>query len=297
MNILNKYSSHTIAAIGTLFFFGLFILLLFMKPFGDSTSANPDDLADAEVPIQFQKDLSDDIPLPPPPANSQNTSVESVTDNQSKYIPSAQDVDEEPQSEDVGTTTAKKDSILIAEIKMEIVDIKNILPEDTIKKNQITQKDIQQFQQTLANTTRNTFEDRKFIYDNYRAIMSFKKVYPYVQKTKEVIIRLNSQLAKMKNNNEKRLLIKQTEKELYAQFEKDVRNMSTSQGKLLLKLIARETNQTAYGLIKTYKGVVPATFWYGVGLIFHENMKAQYDSIGEDAQLEKIVQKYKLGKL
>jgi len=73
--------------------------------------------------------------------------------------------------------------------------------------------------------------------------------------------------------------------------------MSTSQGKLLLKLIARETNQSAYGLIKTYKGAIPATFWYGVGLIFHENLKAQYDSIGEDAQLEKIVQKYKMGKL
>jgi len=84
---------------------------------------------------------------------------------------------------------------------------------------------------------------------------------------------------------------------LFAQFEKDVRNMTTSQGKLLLKLIARETNQSAYGLIKTYKGAIPATFWYGVGLIFHENLKLQYDSIGEDAQLEKIVQKYKRGNL
>ena len=73
--------------------------------------------------------------------------------------------------------------------------------------------------------------------------------------------------------------------------------MSTSQGRLLLKLISRETDQTAYGLIKTYKGGIPATFWYGVGLLFHENLKMQYDSLGEDAQLEKIVQRYKMGKL
>jgi len=84
---------------------------------------------------------------------------------------------------------------------------------------------------------------------------------------------------------------------LFDQFEKDVRNMSTSQGKLLLKLIARETNESAFGLIKTYKGAIPATFWYGVGLIFKENLKMGYDSIGEDAQLEKVVKKFKLGKL
>ncbi len=127
--------------------------------------------------------------------------------------------------------------------------------------------------------------------------MSLKKIYPYVQKTKEIVAKMNLQLAKTKDQKEKRRLIKQTEKELFAQFEKDVRNMSTSQGRLLLKLISRETSQSAYGLIKTYKGGIPATFWYGVGLLFHENLKMQYDSLGEDAQLERVVQRYKLGKL
>ena len=95
------------------------------------------------------------------------------------------------------------------------------------------------------------------------------------------------------NIQEKRKLIRKTEKELFGQFEKDVRKMSYSQGKLLLKLIARETNESAFGLIKIYKGGIPATFWYSVGLVFQEDLKAKYDSTGEDALLEKIVRKYK----
>ena len=60
---------------------------------------------------------------------------------------------------------------------------------------------------------------------------------------------------------------------------------------------SRETNESAFGLIKTYKGGIPATFWYSVGLIFQEDLKAKYDSTGEDALLEKIVKKYKQGEI
>ena len=296
MNIFNKYKSHFIASIGTLAFLGLLIVILCIKPFGDSNTLNPDDLADQELPIQFQPELLEDIPLPPP-SNSQNTSEETTKESQAKEITSPEDIEQGPQNLEVSVTTAKVDSVLIAELRKTMDEIKNTTPDDTVKKEQIQQKDVQQAQKNLADNAQNFYADRQFYYDNYRAILNFKKVYPYVQRTKEIVARMNSQLATIKDNREKRKLIKQAEKELFAQFEKDVRNMSTSQGKLLLKLIARETNQSAYGLIKTYKGTIPATFWYGVGLIFHENLKLQYDSIGEDAQLEKIVQKYKRGNL
>jgi hypothetical protein len=298
MNIFNKYkhNSHFIAALGTLAIFGLFIVLLFTKPFGNS-SATDQDKADEEVPIIFQKDLIQDNNTTPPPTNTQNTSKVSTKETQEKEMPSAADVDKEPQSEEVNSLPAKQDSVIIADIKKIMADIKYTDPDDSIQKELAKTKDKQQTQKEKNDIAQSSFEDQKFYYDNYRAIQSFKKVYPYVQKTKEIITKLNAQLAKIKSNKEKHLLIKQTEKELFAQFEKDVRNMSTSQGKLLLKLISRETDQTAFGILKTYKGVIPATFWYGVGLFFHENMKAQYDSLGEDAQLEKIVKKYKIGKL
>ena len=299
MNIFNKYkhNSQFIAAAGTLAFFGLFVLMLFMKPFGDTSSTDPNDLADLEVPVEFQKDLMADIPIPAP-SNTQTTpEEETATEKQSTEIASAGDVDDEPQSEQVSTMPAKKDSAIIAEFKKVMADIKKSAPVDTLPKDILPPKVIEDNKKKLADNVQNQFEERKFYYDNYRAILSLRKVYPYVIRTKEIVAKMNQQLATIKDKKLKKALIKKAEKELFDQFEKDVRNMSTSQGKLLLKLIARETDQTAFGLIKTYKGAIPATFWYGVGLIFHENLKQQYDSIGEDAQLEKIVQKYKLGKL
>jgi len=296
MNIFNTYKSHFIAAVGSLAFLGLLILLLCIKPFGDSVSKDADELADKQLAILFQQEQMADVPLPMP-SNTQNTSQASVKETPSHMSRSSEDVEKEPADQEESVMPANTDSVKIAEFKKIIDVLKNSALTDTLSKEKIQPPNNQQAQKLLANNAQNSFEDQQFYYNNYRAILSLKKVYPYVQKTNEIITKLNKQLATVKNNKEKHRLIKQTEKELFAQFEKDVRNMSTSQGKLLLKLIARETNQTAYGIIKTYKGAIPATFWYGVGLLFHENMKLQYDSLGEDAQLEKIVQKYKLGKL
>ena len=295
MNIYTKYKSHFIASMGSLAFLGLLIVILCVKPFGDSNTLNPEDTADQELPIQFQPEKLEDLPLPP--TNARTASEETTKASQSKGVSSQQDVEEEPSDQEVSIMPANIDSVLITELRKAMDEIKNTLPDDTIKKEQLKPADIQPAQKNLAENAANFYADRQFYYDNYRAILNLKKVYPYVQRTKQIVDRMNSQLATIKDKKEQRKLIKIAEKELFQQFEKDVRNMSTSQGKLLLKLIARETNQSAYGLIKTYKGAIPATFWYGVGLIFHENLKAQYDSIGEDAQLEKIVQKYKMGKL
>lgn len=292
MNIYNKYKSHIIASAGSFAFLGLLILFLCIKPFSDSDKQTPDDKADQELAVQFKQEFMEDIPLPPP-SFTQTATVE----NHSVPEATSDDKTEEPAEQEMSVMPDNIDSILVVELRKAMADIKDITPDDSIPKDKIQQKDNKQSKTVLADDAKNFYVDRQFYYDNYRAILNLKKVYPYVQRTKETVDRMNAQLAKITDQREKRRLIKKTEKELFAQFEKDVRNMSTTQGKLLLKLISRETNQSAYGLIKTYKGSIPAAFWYGVGLIFNENLKTQYDSIGEDAQLEKVVQKYKLGKL
>jgi len=296
MNIFNTYKSHFIAAIGSVAFLGLLILLLCIKPFGDSNAMNPDNTADQELPVEFQKDLMDESPLPPP-ATSQNNTEETAKETMASLMASSEA--DENQSQDMGESImpANPDSVLIAELRKAINEIKILASDDSLPKDQNNQTTTSKTQPVLADNTRNFNEERQFYYDNYRSILNLRKVYPYVIRTKDLVDKMNKQLASIKDNREKKRLIKKAEKELFDQFEKDIRNMSTSQGKLLLKLIARETNQTAFGLIKTYKGAIPATFWYGVGLLFHENLKLQYDSIGEDKQLEKIVQRYKLGKL
>ncbi|HEY5536697.1 MAG TPA: DUF4294 domain-containing protein [Ignavibacteria bacterium] len=292
MDIFNKHKSQIIAASITLLINGLFILMLSIEPSENFLSFNSKLDSDKDLAIQFQ--LLEEIPLPP--TEIEKNQSENIKENQPKEtIKNLENLEESSKNAEETIQPANKDSELLAEIKKTIQDIKNTLPDDSLPKQEIKPENIKVTQQNVINNNRNYYEERKFYYDNYRVIRNLKLLYPYVLRTREIVQRLDIQLTNMTDKQERRRLIKKTEKELFNQYEKDIRNMSYSQGKLLLKLLARETNESAYGLIKTYKGGIPATFWYTVGLIFQEDLKARYDSIGEDALLEKIVQKYKQG--
>ncbi|HJV77521.1 MAG TPA: DUF4294 domain-containing protein [Paludibacter sp.] len=308
MNILKKYKSNTIAVVVSFAFYGILFLLLTFMP-GLDSSLNVDDLKIQDEPIQLQ--MMEDM-TPPSPTEAQTPedkrtnpqptekSIEKTIEKLTKGIESkdvttddSKDIDQGPDETNV---VQNQDSVIYEQLKKSLAVFKEIVPADSLEKNPIQQKAEQKLSKALAEKTSTSAEEWEFIRSNYRTIQNIRRVYPYVMKTKEVVERLNTQLATVSSNKEKHRLIKETEKELFKSFEKDVRNMSYSQGKLLLKLIARETNQSAYGLIKTYKGGIPATFWYGVGLLFKENLKTKYDSLGEDALLEKVILKHKLGK-
>ena len=300
MNILKKYKSKSIAVVLSLVIYGLMFLLLAVIP-GLDSAMNVDDSKIEEEPIQFQ--MLEDIALrsmTETKADDKKTIGKAeATDKktiESKTID--EDVDKDmnkADSDDPTNVVLNQDSVMMEQLKKTLSVLKEVIPPDSLAKNPIEQQTTKKARQALAERGQNTAADWEFIKSNYKTIQNIRRVYPYVLKAKEVIDNLNAKLATMNDAKEKKKLIKQTEKELFSQFEKDVRKMSYSQGKLLLKLLARETNESAYGLIKTYKGGIPATFWYGVGLLFHENLKAKYDSLGEDAALEKIVKKHQLG--
>ena len=135
-------------------------------------------------------------------------------------------------------------------------------------------------------------ENYKFYQKNYRNIRNFKKVYPYALKTRDLMADLDARLSQIESESERKKLIKETEKILFQQYETAVRTMSVAQGKLLLKLIARETDKTGYEIIKNYRGAFSATFWYGVGKIFGTDLKTEFHK-EQDSIIETIVEKYK----
>lgn len=301
MNIFKKYKSNFLAVIVSLTFYVILFLLLNIIPSANQLSKIEDDIKNQDA-IDFQ--VIQEIPLPEPSEITKVVSNKTSVDPINKEVKQSDDTRDIEETNDLSqddeqtNIVQNPDSVMLAQLKKTLTEFKEIVPKDSLEKNVIQQKATQKIQQTIANNTPHYSEEEwQFLRNNYRTIQSIKRVYPYVLKTKEIVDNLNKQLVTITNNQEKHRLIKKTEKELFQQFEKDVRKMSYSQGKLLLKLIARETNQTAYGLIKTYKGGIPATFWYGVGLIFREDLKVKYDSIGEDAVLEQIIKKYKIGKL
>lgn len=190
----------------------------------------------------------------------------------------------------------KKDTVLKKLEKKTVTQIQTPVPPSDTKLMQAA-KQPEHKRDTVYQNQNKYREDRQFYYNNYRAIRNLKRVYPYAKKTKQVVDDLNRQLASMTDEKAKKQLINKTQKELFQTFEKDVRSMTVSQGKVLLKLISRETDKTAYDLIKEYKGTIPAVFWQGVGRLFGENLKSEYDSTGEDKILEQIIQKYEKGEL
>ena len=136
-----------------------------------------------------------------------------------------------------------------------------------------------------------------FMWNNAKAIRNLRKVYPYALKAKILMDEVNRRIDTIKTEKEKRLYLKKTEQELMATFRKDIEKMTYSQGKILLKLIDRETNKNAYSIVKEYRGTTNAIFWQGIARVFGANLKTKYEPNGADSLLEKITVMYENGDL
>ena len=123
------------------------------------------------------------------------------------------------------------------------------------------------------------------------------KTYPYARVTKELLSEYEHDLAQIERNGDQDLYVKLAEAELRAEFEAEVKELTTSQGRVLIKLIDRETGSTSYALVKQLKGGFQAWVWQGVAQLFGNDLKDEYDAQGEDRMIEVIVQRIERGEL
>jgi hypothetical protein len=114
--------------------------------------------------------------------------------------------------------------------------------------------------------------------------------YPYALTAGRVINEVNAQLANIKDEKVRKNIIKSREKDLKRDFADKVTNLSVYQGKVLMKLINRETGNSCYELVKEYKGGFNAGFWQTVAYLFGSSLKQPYDPKGDDQEIEKFVQ-------
>lgn len=139
---------------------------------------------------------------------------------------------------------------------------------------------------------------RKSDYRRYeRLIYNLKKVYPYALIVRQKLSQVNYDMEQLHSDRERKDYIKQFEKDIFKAYEGDIRNMTITQGKLLIKLIDRETRNTSYNLIKDYRGGFTAAFWQGIARIFGANLKDEYDPYGSDALIEIILSDIESGYL
>ena len=119
--------------------------------------------------------------------------------------------------------------------------------------------------------------------------MRVLKVYPIAKLAAIKLREYNSVYTTFKSERERKDYIKKIEKDLFAEFETQIRSMSISQGRILIKLIDRETGKSSFEIIKEFKGGFSAFFWQGVARIFGHNLKSEYDAANEDKMIEYIV--------
>ena len=133
---------------------------------------------------------------------------------------------------------------------------------------------------------------------NQKLIRNVRKMMPYAKTAKARLDKLEKEAAGL-SPKQRKALMKTTEKEMMDEFSEELKRFTFSQGKVLLKLVDRETGSTSYVLVNELRGKMRASFYQTFARIFGYNLKAHYDPKNnkEDELIERIVRSIELGRL
>lgn len=113
--------------------------------------------------------------------------------------------------------------------------------------------------------------------------------YPYARRAGIIMNDIHAKLEGVQSKKERKKYIRSREKELKREFSDPIKDLSVYQGKVLMKLIHRETGDNCYEIIKEYKGGLNARMYQTVAFFYNSNLKQTYDPEGKDTQIEKFV--------
>ncbi len=157
---------------------------------------------------------------------------------------------------------------------------------DTIPQFGIPLKEVVLFQPLKFRTID---ELKKYLILRRRVI----KVYPYAKLASDRLMILNERLNNLKSKRSKKKYLRRLEKFLYEEFEQELKKLSRSQGKILIKLVHRQTGLTIFELIKQLRTGVKAFFYQTTASLFKLSLKDIYnpENILEDYLIEDILQR------
>ena len=122
-----------------------------------------------------------------------------------------------------------------------------------------------------------------------------RKVYPYAQLAASELKKREKELSVLTERRDRRKVMKKVEKVIKDQYGDELKRLSVTSGKILLKLIDRETGKTSYELVKEMRGSFAVGVYQGLARLFGHNLKAQYDAEGDDKLIEIIINRIKAG--
>ncbi len=136
-------------------------------------------------------------------------------------------------------------------------------------------------------------EDKNAYYILKRRVL---KVYPYALIAKKKLDEIKSNLENIPKRRKKKQYTKEVTKWVKEEYTDRLKSLTMNEGKILVKLIYRETNTTSYDIVKSYRGSFNALFWQTMAKLWDNNLKTQYDpvNIREDMLIEHILIQAKL---
>jgi len=130
---------------------------------------------------------------------------------------------------------------------------------------------------------------RKFHAEWTRLRNAVYVTYPYAKAASKTINEINAELIHINDKKQRKAIIHSREKLLKSQFADKLTKLSVYQGKVLMKLINRESGNNCYEIIDEYKGSFNAAFWQSIAFLFGSSLKQTYQPLGNDQAMELIV--------
>ena len=143
------------------------------------------------------------------------------------------------------------------------------------------------------------FKNKKQEEFYWRTVRDVKRTLPYAKLISETLLETYEYIETFPTQKERETYLTNMEKEVFEQYKPELKKFTRSQGKMLIKLINRETNQSSYSILKAFLGTFRAGFWQTFGRFFGVNLKTGYypDKNSEDAIIERVCTLVEQGEL
>jgi len=142
-----------------------------------------------------------------------------------------------------------------------------------------------------------TFSSKRQQNAYMRLVKNVKTVLPIAKEARMIMMETAEYLETLPNKEAKDEHMKRVEKSIMKEYKPRMKKLTYSQGKLLIKLIYRESNSSGYELIQAFLGPVRAGFYQAFAWAFGASLKKEYDPEGVDRLTERVVLMVEAGQL
>lgn len=142
-----------------------------------------------------------------------------------------------------------------------------------------------------------TFKSRRSERAYYKLVRDVKRTLPLARMINQILIETYEYMQTLPEGKAREEHIKRVEKGLKEQYTPMMKKLTFSQGKLLIKLVDRECNQTSYELVKAFVGPFRAGFYQTFASMFGASLKKEYDPDADDALTERVILMVESGQL